>query len=74
MKKILKQLKKLDIQGYQISLNYKGKGNNHQTYLGGFVCAIVFMSILSSTYHKTHDMLFHGNDSILNNEVLMTVK
>ena len=62
--KLLSTIKNLDIQGYQINMGYRGEGNIHKTLLGAFVSSVIFLSIFKSTYAKTHDMLFHGNDSV----------
>ena len=71
-KKVFNTIKQLDIQGYEITMGYKGKGNVHKSYFGSFICLLVYISIAKSTYHKTHDMLYHGNDTIYKNEALMT--
>jgi len=71
-KKATQWIKSQDLVGYQVNLSYNGKGNLHQTFLGGFISSIVLAFMLYTTYGKSSTMVTHGDDSITKITQLMS--
>ena len=68
MRFIKKGLKKIDVFGYPISLNYKRQGDTFQTIYGGG-CTIITISLLFAYFVMLLTrMIYHQQDMITSNE------
>ena len=47
MKSILKGIKKIDLFGYKIEINFNRKGSNHRTIFGGCLSILYAIVILA---------------------------
>ena len=59
-----KQIKKLDLVGHQVFLNFNKQGKVHKTLLGGIISSLVLCAIFYISMVKTIAMVTHGNDDI----------
>ena len=59
-----KSIKKLDLVGHQVSLNFNKEGKVHKTFLGGIVSSLVLAAIIYIAGNKTVGMIWHQDDDI----------
>ena len=72
LKKAKNLIKSQDLVGHPVSLSFNGKGNLHQTFLGGIISSFVRLYILYVLISKTQIMLTHGNDNVSKITQLLT--
>ena len=56
-------IRKLDIYGTKIQLNFNGKGSSHNTYLGGLFTLLGKVTVLTYTLYLAHDLVTFNNDT-----------
>ena len=64
LKYIKKLIKQQDQVGHAVHFSYNGKGNLHQTFLGGLISSFVLTFILGVSISKTKTMITHGDDTL----------
>jgi hypothetical protein len=63
-------VKKIDLFGYNIRLNFKQKGDIYQTFPGGLFSILIISLILFQTFTHFKDMFTYGSDFIQSNETI----
>lgn len=63
-KKLKTLIKSQDLVGHQVNLTFNGRGNVHQTFLGGIISSFFLIFLLKMTYNYSFQMVTHGNDNI----------
>ena len=58
-----KKLKKIDIFGYPIQLNFNQKGEKHNTLMGSLLTIVYYAFIMGYTIYCFYKLVFHLQDS-----------